>query len=75
MTYQRSKYTHFGVPPLTNCYAKQLWQAIQTGIDSGMQKFVYLDWKQHWRVSDEPPAKGDYWEVNGFNDVWCVSED
>ena len=71
----RTPHHHFGIPPLTNSYAKQLWQAIQRAIDRGGQQFVYVDGKHHWRVVDERPNCDAYWEVNGFNDVWCVSED
>jgi len=70
----RTPHHHFGVPPLTNSYARQLWMAIDKAIKRGGQQFVYIDGKQHWRVSDERP-RGDHWEVNGFNDVVCVSED
>jgi hypothetical protein len=69
---KRVPHFHAGVPPLTNCYAKQLWKAIQLGVDCGERRFVYLDWKQHWRVSDERP-NCDHWEVNSRADVVHVS--
>jgi len=70
---QRTAYHHLGFPPEPSTYAYKLWCAIELAMQTGKQ-YVYQDYKQHWRTSDEPPAKGDYWEING-NDVVHVSED
>jgi len=69
----RTPYSHCGFPPEPATYAYKLWCAIELAMQED-KRYVYRDWKEHWMVSDDAPAKGDYWEING-NDVVHVSED